>query len=190
MRIYFTASVLQKDIYGDNYDRIVAYLESKGHEIIHEHITARSLASIDKLSEDDNKQHYKKVQKWISDCDLIVAEVSFPSTLNVGHEITIALDKGKTVVALYSQGKVSTFFQAIKSDKLIYQEYTKDTLESILEEGLEYAQGNADTRFNFIVPRSILDYLDWVSQHKNLPRSVYLRNLIEQDMKKNKEYTK
>lgn len=188
MKIYFTASVFQKDLYGDNYEKIVNILTKLGHAVIHNHVTSRSMVDINKLTESDNIEHYKKVKKWISDSDLVVAEVSFPSTLNVGHEITLAIEKGKPVICLYSKGKVSTFFQAIKSDKLIYHEYLPDQIEKILKDDIFQVLENTDTRFNFYISPEIGRYLDWVSQHKKLPRAVFLRSLLEKAMKLEKGF--
>lgn len=190
MIVYFTAAASLRDAYGEAYSRIVKRLEQLDYKVIHQHVTNLDKSKVEKSSPNERKQYYSQVMKWISEADVIVAELSFPSTLNVGHEVTLAIEKGKPVIGLYASGKQSMFFQGIKSEKFVYEEYTPETLDKVLEDALKYAQENSDTRFNFIVPHSILDYLDWVSQHKNLPRSVYLRNLIEQDMKKNKEYTK
>jgi hypothetical protein len=188
MNIYFTASISQREIYGDYYNKIINQLTKLGHKVIHEHITEHTPETISKVSKEGRIKYYKQVQKWISNADLVVAELSSPSTLNVGHEVSMALEKNKPVIGLFLQGRESAFLEGNKSDKFIYQEYTPQTLVNALREGLEYVQGNSDTRFNFIVPHKILEYLDWVALHKNLPRSVYLRNLIENDMRKNKDY--
>jgi hypothetical protein len=49
---------------------------------------------------------------------------------------------------------------------------------------------NIDTRFNFFISPKIGNFLDWIAKKKKLPRAVYLRKLIEDDMDKNKEYSK
>lgn len=176
MTIYFTASQSQRKLYGENYLKIISILEKMGHKVI------------DLSSKKDQVGHYKNIIRRISDVDLVIAEVTYPSTVNIGHEITLALDKGKTVVGLYLTGKISPFLEGLKSDKFIYTEYSPDTLEETLKETLDYAKQNADTRFNFLIPSSLLEYLNWVAQNRHLPRSVYLRKLIESDMTKNKHY--
>lgn len=188
MNIYFTAAIAQKEEYGKHYEQIIAILQKLGHEVVHQHITKRSLDDIKQYSEEHNIEHYKQVQRWISDADIVIAEASFPSTLNIGHEVTIALEKGKPVICLYFKDKFSTFFQSIKSEKFVYEEYTPQTLEKVLEDAVNFASESADTRFNFLIPSRLLDYLDWVAKNQNTPRSVYLRNLIEGDLAKNKKY--
>lgn len=188
MNVYFTASISQKNQYGKHYTKIVDTLKKFGHKIVHEHITSHSSEDVNRVSESGRIEFYKKVQKWISEADLVVAEVSYPSTLNVGHEITMALERGKPIIALYLQGKNSVFFDGLRSEKFIYEEYTPTTLESILKQSLDLAQDSSDVRFNFIISPSLLEYLDWIAKTKKLPRSVYLRKLIELDREKNKEY--
>lgn len=188
MKIYFTASVLQKDLYGDNYRKIVDTLEQLDHKVIHNHVTSRTLSEINNFTEHDNIEHYKKVKSWIAKSDIVIAEVSFPSTLNVGHEVTLALEKGKPVICLYAKNKVSSFFQAIKSDKLIYQEYSSDNLEHIIKDNLQHILENTDTRFNFYISPEIGRYLDWISLHKKTPRAVFLRSLLEKAMRSDKDF--
>lgn len=188
MKIYFTASIFQKDQYGSFYTQIIEHLEKQGHKVIHEHITDVSLADKHKYSSEKRLTHYKDVVKWIVEADLVVAEVSYPSTLNVGHEVALALEKGKPVVGLYYKEKESTFFEGIQSDKFVYESYDETNLIKTLDNAIEYAHGQIDTRFNFFVPASFMTYLDWISQKEKIPRSVYLRRLIEKDMRKNKEY--
>jgi hypothetical protein len=52
----------------------------------------------------------------------------------------------------------------------------------------DYLSDTQDVRFNFFISPQIGNYLDWVSKNKRIPRAVYLRRLIEEDMKNNKEY--
>lgn len=188
MKVYFTASVFQQEQYKDYYLQIVSILMKLGHKVIHEHVTKTDMSFVNSQTVKQNREYYQTVQKGISNADILVAEVSFPSTLNIGHEITLALSKGKPVICLYLKGKVSAFFNGIKNDKLLYEEYTPETLEKVLVESLEHLSENTDTRFNFYISPEIENYLDWVSQTKKLPRAVFLRNLLEKAMKAEKDF--
>lgn len=189
MKIFFTASILQKDQYGPYYKQIVSLLVKKGHRVIHEHVTKTNLAFVDKQTPTQNAQYYHEIQKLISSADFVVAEVTFPSTLNIGHEVTLALSKGKPVICLYLEGKSSYFFNGIKDDKLVYEEYNPKTLESVLTNCLERIEGISNTRFNFFISPEIEHYLDWVSQTRKTPRAVFLRSLLEKAMKSDKDFT-
>ncbi len=191
MNIYFTAAIFQMPTHGGYYAKIIETLKKQGHNVVHDHITDYTpddFGSLVSQTDENKKQYYSKVLKWISKADLVVAELSFPSTLNVGHEVTMALSKGKPVVGLYFKDQESFFFEGIQSDKFVYESYTAETLAETLEQALEYAQEISDTRFNFFISPSLSHYLDWVSQTKKIPRSVYLRQLIEEDREQNKAY--
>lgn len=188
MTIYFTAAISQNDLYGKNYQQIIQCLEKLGHKVIHEHITKTSLEDILGSSVEDRKAHYKKVMSWINKVDLVVAELSFPSTLNVGHEVSLALEKSKPVIGLYVPERDSAFFEGIQSDRFVYEEYDEENLERILQSAIQFAQDQSDTRFNFFVFPQHVAYLDEVSRKRKIPKSVYLRELIEQDKRKNKDY--
>jgi hypothetical protein len=189
MTIYFTASIFQKDQYGLNYDNIVQLLEQLGHKVIHEHITSVSLDDKKHYSAEKRKEHYRQVIKWITEADMVVAEVSYPSTINVGHEVSIALEKSKPVLGLYTKEKESTFFEGIQSDKFLYEEYDDQNLKEVLKSAIQYAQDQSDTRFNFFIFPKHVNYLDEISRKRKIPKSVYLRELIERDKRKNRDYT-
>lgn len=189
MTIYFTASILQKDLYEEHYKKIVAALEAQGHKVLHEHITNVTLGQVYAANTDSERiSYYRKVQQWIAKADIVVAEMSFPSTVNIGHEVSMALEKGKAVIGLYVKGKESLFLRGVQADRFLYEQYDVESLPAILKSAIDYAQDQSDTRFNFFISPSLLQYLDWISQSKKIPRSVYLRMLIEHDRENNDEY--
>lgn len=188
MKIYFTASVLQKDEYDVYYQEIIDILQKQGHRVIHEHVTGSDMNFVNSQTEKQNREYYQRVQASISSSDMVVAEVSFPSTLNIGHEITLALSKNKPVICLYLLGKISAFFNGVKNDKLIYEPYTPVTLREVVLRSLKTLSDVADTRFNFYISPEIGNYLDWVALHKKLPRAVFLRSLLEKSMKSEKGF--
>lgn len=188
MKIYFTAAVSLSNYYGENYKMIVDVLEKLGHQVIHQHITSSNLDKIFSKSRQENVEFYKKIVKEMNKTDVVVAEVSFPSTLNVGHEVSLALEKGKPVIALYTSEKSSPFFEGINNDLLFYQEYQKQDLDSFLPKLLEEVVKRADVRFNFFISPEIGRYLDWVNQKRKVPRAVFLRSLLEKAMKLDKEF--
>lgn len=187
MKIYFSAAIYQEKQFGEVYKRIVDQLKKLGHTV-NQDTTDTSLDEALNKTDEQRVKYYKQVLGWIASSDVVVLEVSFPSTLHIGHEITIALDKGKPVVALYKKGHEPSFFLGLEHDKLLWVEYTESDLEKTLTDSLEFAMQQSDVRFNFFISPQIGTYLDWVSQKRRLPRAVYLRRLIEEDMKSNKEY--
>jgi hypothetical protein len=177
------------DKYAENYRKIVSLLEKAGHQIKSDHILGANIGDI--LGEDDEKkiEYYKNFLKWLNSADAVIAEASFPSTVHIGHEISLALEKGKPVVVLYTKSKMPVFLQGVKSDKLFLLEYSLDDLGQVIDDALEDARDQMDVRFNFFVSPKIVGFLDWVAKKKKMPRAVYLRRLIEQDMEKNKDFS-
>jgi len=185
MKAYFTGCLYQKDKFINQYEKIVATLKRTGYSVF-EDTTSTLLEEVLSKSDDDRISYYKKVLKWIDSSDLVVVEASFPSTLSIGHEITLSLEKSRPVIILYKKGKEPTFLMGLKNEKIIWAEYTDESLEKVLISSIEKAKMKMDVRFNFFVSPKILAYLDWIAQKRMIPRSVFLRNLIEKEMKKDK----
>ncbi|MEI6690835.1 MAG: hypothetical protein WCL07_03755 [bacterium] len=190
MKIYFTGSLHNHDINKLVYQNIIDILKKMGHDIKSDHIMSAGAVDIDRQSSIEKGAYYDSLNKWIAASELVVCEVSYPSTINIGHEVSLALDKGKPVVGLYQKGRAPGVLQGIKSEKFILLEYENDNLEDIIKYGVDEATSQADVRFNFFISPQIGRYLDWMSQGKRIPRAVYLRKLIEDDMLANKEFEK
>lgn len=191
MKIYFTASIYQSNNFGENYKLINSTLKNLGYDVISDHIIGVELNEISTGAEEDRRAFYKKVVKWIKDCNILVAEVSFPSSVNIGHEITLGLENEKPVLALYQKGFNPIFLEGNTNEKFILIEYDPTNpkeLERIIKSSLKKLIKATDIRFNFFISPEIVRYLDWVAKVKRVPRSVYLRDLIEDDMKKHKDY--
>lgn len=188
MKIYFTASVSGKKEFEQNYLKIVETLKDLGYEVKADHIFGTTTQSLQSESLKEREKNVLQLKKWASDCDLVVAEVSSGS-INVGYEISAALDKEKPVLALHVAGKVPVLLFGVTSDKFRLVEYDLASLTELLKMYVKDLSENIDTRFNFFISPKIGNYLDWISKKKKLPRAVYLRKLIEEDMDKNKEYS-
>lgn len=188
MKVVFVASHSQSKELQEYYDRVMNVLDERGYEVF-----AGSLfdkGRTEPFIEDQKKRErwYKESMAHIRECDFVVVEISYPSTANVGHELTYALDLGKPVVAMYLSGRDPFFLRGRVDDKLTIMPYTTHDLEQVLASAFDYALSAQDVRFNFFISPAIGAYLDWISKKKRLPRAVYLRRLIEQDMKENKDY--
>lgn len=189
MKIYFSASLLYKKERQKIYEEITRVIENTGNTIIGFDVLSTTAEEVIERSDDTRIESYKKFLKWISTCDQMVVEASFPSTLHIGHEISIALEKGKPVIALYQKGSKPFFLSGIQTDKLTMIEYvTTDDLSKNLTKTLKDNLDVVDTRFNFYISPEIGRYLDWISQHKKLPRAVFLRSLLEKSMKSEKDF--
>lgn len=182
-KIYFSAAIAQKDTYADFYARIVGKLEKDGNTVFQDTTLVKFEEAVNK-SDAQRVKYYQQVLNWINLADLVVLEVSFPSTLHIGHEVSLALEKGKPVVALYHQGKEPAFFLGLQEDKVFWGEYDKANLEKVLEEGINYARSQLAARFNFIITNKQVSHLDKMAKKYKMPRAAYLRQLIDEDVQK------
>ena len=187
MKVVLVASHSQKKELGSYYRRINEYLLGQKHTVY-----SGSLFLIEKnediLNQQVREKWYRESISEIHKADLVVVEISYPSTANVGHLLTQALELGKTVLALYHEKRSPLFLSGRNDEKLLISSYTDADLESVIKNGLEYMVSVQDVRFNFFISPGIGLYLDWIAKNKRVPRAVYLRRLIEEDMKNNKEY--
>jgi len=176
-----------KEKFGENYEKIVKTMRDLGYEVIADHVLKRNFEDIQKESVEKREQHFKKVRKWIGEADVIVAEASHPST-NVGYEVSMALDREKPVMVLYLKDKTPVLLIGVDSEKLALISYDDKDLKRVLRDNIKDLRDQMDVRFNFFISPRIGAYLDWISKYKRIPRAVFLRRLIEEHMKRNKEY--
>ncbi|CAN5126927.1 hypothetical protein BH09PAT2_BH09PAT2_10660 [soil metagenome] len=181
LTLYFTASIAAKEQYLPKYTQIVDHIKKSGHEIISDHIFKATEREISTKSRDERLNFHNKIEKWIYQCDGLIAETSFPS-ISVGYEISLALRVGKPVLILYSEGDPPSLLAHHKDEKLLCEKYTSQTLPSILDDYMHYIESKSDLRFTFFITPKIASYLDDIAKKDKLPKSVYLRKLIERDM--------
>lgn len=187
MKIYFSASRFYREQYAENYQKIVDALKKGGGEVV-DNSKTKTLDGSFQVSDSERTGLYKSMLKSIDKADLCVFEASYPSTLHIGHEITLALGKSKPTIVLYTKGHEPILFKGISEQKIYWIEYDSENLAVKLDEAVEQAKKEVDVRFNFFVSPKILAYLDWVAEKRMIPRSVFLRNLIEKEMRKDKGF--
>lgn len=190
MKIYFSAAL--SDIPPDHqktYRKIVETLKVMGHRVMADHILGKTAKMLDFQSEEEKLAVERKLIAWKNQADLIVAEVSYPS-FGVGQELEYALTRDKPVIALHLKNRKPHLLLAVGGEYLQIAEYTLEDLKRTLSEYIDYAKEYADTRFNFFISSEIDAFLDWVSKKRKIPRAVFLRQLIEEDMRNNARYLK
>lgn len=184
MLAYFTASVVGKKYHLSNYQKIIDILHTKDIQVRYEHIMQATEETIRMKTKEDRLKFHTQLEKWIGSSDFMIVEASFPS-ISVGYEISLALNRGKPVLILYTEGDPPSLFAYHKDEKLLCEKYTVPTLKPIIDDFVNFAEGGADHRFTFFISSDIMTYLDKISKLKKLPKSVYLRQLIETDMRSN-----
>jgi hypothetical protein len=189
MKAYFSASRYYREEFLEVYEKIIQVLKNAGCQVVDN--TTKNFKDIPDWKTDKEKEDkYEKMLKQMNKTNFSVFEASFPSTLHIGHEITLSMQKSKPVIVLYreDEGREPMLFKGIKNDKIIWVKYNLKNLEEKLQSAVEEAKAIQDVRFNFFVSPKLLSYLDWISKNRMVPRSVFLRDLIEKEMKKDKKF--
>ena len=182
MKAYFTASVVGKRSNHDKYVLVIEALKQNGVSVFSDHIFNRNFDEVLHESRADRVAFEKEMHRMISESDFLVAETSFPST-SVGYEVSLAQRLGKPVLLLYSEADPPSLLAQPADERLVCESYTKNNLESIIEDFINFVKGIHDIRFTFFITPQIAQFLDKVARKKKIPKSVYLRNLIEKEMK-------
>ena len=182
MNVYFTASIVGKKSYLSNYLRIIELLRAKKFTVQSEHIIDVTEPEIRLKSREERLKFQKKLENWIQHADFMVVEASFPS-ISVGYEISLALQYRKPVLILYSVGDPPSLFGYHSDEKIVCEKYTMDTIEETIDEFVSYVRGASDTRFTFFITPQIAAYLEKVSIKEKMPKSVYLRKLIDEHIR-------
>ncbi len=175
-----------------NYKKIFKVLEKLGHESITNHVFERTIEDINKETPEESEMYVKKMLRWITKADVIIAEVTLEG-ISTGYEIMAAQQKGKPVIILYDvkKGKVPHTLRGLSMDKVQvygYDPSKEETLWEILKIATDEAADQMDTRFNFFISPKHQHYLDWIAKNKKIPRSVFLRDLIDREINKDKDY--
>lgn len=181
MNVYFTASVVGKKDYQKHYQTIISSLQAKGYTVQADHIFNATEQSISLQTREQRLSFHSQLEHWIQECDFMVAETSFPS-ISVGYEISLALQYRKPVLILYSEGDPPSLFAYHTDEKLVCEKYTLQSVKDTIEDFISYIKGANDMRFTFFITPRIAAYLERVSKQEKIPKSVYLRKLIEKHM--------
>ena len=189
MQVYFIASsrLVEKDaaLYRRIYDCI-----ADGNKMVSDKVLRWTKMGIRDLRNEPLKvkrENYEESIKSLKKSELVIIEVSGHS-MSAGYLISQALEMNKPVIALYKSESKPVFIGGIVNQKLFLVEYDKDNVEEVLKTTLKKVTSLIDVRFNFFVNPKILTYLDKVAQERMVPKSVFLRNLIEKEMKKDHDF--
>jgi hypothetical protein len=153
--------------------------------------------SLDLLTEDaafsgkeDNIKSFKKLLKRMRTVDVIFFEAS-NSDASLGYFLGRAASINKPIVVFHRGDTEPEILSIIEetNDKLIVVRYYDDAeLHKEVPRAIDFVSDAQDTRFNFFLSPALSHYLDWISKTRKMPRSVFLRKLIDADIERNEEY--
>jgi len=184
MRIFFTASLRAKQLGFEKSIESICDVLATHHDLYAKHIQDQNLDEVRQWNFDKRLSYYNTTYKEIKKCDMLVAEITYPS-VNVGYEIALALESEKQVILLHQNGN-QAIFDLIHAeeyeDQLHVLKYREGEVIEKLELFLKSLTASPDKRFTLLLPSYILNHLSKVSKQKKMPRAVYIRKLIEKDM--------
>jgi len=189
MKLYFVASARLVDIDPKLYSNIYSCLSAEGKMVSDKVMkwVKTGVRDMSGVPQKIKRENYVQSVNSVKKADIVVMEVSGHS-MSMGYLISNALEMNKPVIALHNKEHAPVFIKGINDPRLIICEYDSENVEQVIKEALKKAGSLIDVRFNFFVNPKILNYLDWVAQKRMQPRSVFLRNLIEHEIKKDKEF--
>lgn len=127
------------------------------------------------------KEIFEKSMEAIKTADLVIAEVTFPST-GVGQQIAFAVESGVPVLALHAGWKKGSnrFLAGSQSEKLTYSKYEKDNLATLIKANLPSFNQTKLAKFNFISTTEINSELDRVGKELGISRSQLVRKIVNE----------
>lgn len=187
MKVFFTASLSEKDKYQQYYDAAVKEIR-KNNEIIslevqeYSHLIPKDiLKSVPK-----NEIHYTWLKKGIKKSNCVIIDASRDS-FRLGHETTLALLYNKPVLCLSDKKDYSN---AIINPKF-YASMYKNAADVELAVGrfLDMVKAkHVGLRKNIYITSEYTNFLNWYSKSKSKNDSEVIRELIKDLMDKNPQY--
>lgn len=187
MKIFFTGSPRALKLFRKEHEALYKSFETLGHKHLSKLVVDADPEDFYLSDHERIVNHYNETIDNLKKADIVVAEISTHS-MSMGYLVEKALGLGKPTIVFHLPEYPPFFFSGIDDDKLQIVEYTTETAIDVVKDAVDYAMSQQDVRFNFFISPAIGNYLDWISKVKKIPRSVYLRNLIEKDMEDNDEY--
>jgi hypothetical protein len=192
MKVFLTASYSFKtDPNNTIYPKTLNYVRFK---VGQKNLT---VSNFDKTSEQkvDIHQTTKAVredEKAIRNCDAFIADIT-DSSGGVGFQMAIALTERKPILAIKAKDdrrkiSIGPITSGVHKN-ITYKEYSsEEELTRIIDTFLEEAREKIDTKFILIIPSEIDKYLNWVSDYRRMHKAQVVRNAIEKEIQRDKEW--
>jgi len=195
MKIYFTCSTAEFNKYRKQYFNIRDYI------VFEKHILTRDWLDKTKKRIDNNDQNlsdikeiYNGCMQAINEADIVIIEDTV-SNFSTGHQITVALQRQKPTLVLWSKPKHkhfnNTFINGINSDILEFYEYKDDEYKTIIKKFVKkYENANQKNRFHLVLGEVERKYLNWAQFNKGESRTKIIKESLRKYMDKDDEFNK
>lgn len=181
MKVFFSASTSKLPDYFDVYKTICDAVVSAGHELTRDWLDEALEVVTHKLSV-DYEEMYEDIMASILYADVGVVDGSVKG-LSTGHQMTVALQKGKPILFLHQKSKANSLAlhtKGIHSELLTDKSYEKpEEIPGIVEEFLSLHKKGKRVRFNLVLTPKEQQYIEWASFTYDKTKTDVIRELIE-----------
>lgn len=195
MKIYFTCSTAEFNVYKELYFNIRDFLVGENHILTRDWLD-KTRRRIDQGDSEvtDIKEIYKACIQAIYDADIVIIEDTV-SNFSTGHQITVALQRQKPTLVLWSKPKhrhfKNTFINGIDSEFLEFYEYTGDEYKQIIKKFIKkYANAKLKNRFHLVLGDVERKYLDWAQFNKDKSRTKIIKESLRKYINEDKDFNK
>jgi len=185
VKVYFTGSLLKRNQYINYYRRIVRVLEDDGHKVLQKILTVEYEVKF-RNSAAQLESWQKTWNEFVRESECVVVEASYPSTVHVGFEIASLMIHNKPIILLYHGDKNPSLINDLFATRIIKSSYTDNDLENVVRWCMDEVLNLLARRFTFNIDNRLDTFLEIVSREQGVSRSEYIRELIEEKMKKSK----
>ena len=177
LRVFFTCASSFIEIHRETALQILSQLDNQNCIVLHDWVRSPR-----EQRNGNTSSIYNTTTSAIKHSDLVVAEVSFPST-SVGEQIAYASSLGVHVVCLYDKQIMkakSRYLIGTKSEFIKVVEYNQESIEQIIRDAIHLAVKNEFVKFNFISTARLNALLNQESKKLHESKSHLLRSILQE----------
>lgn len=192
MKIHFTASLENMDKRIDLFRFIENVIERKGHTIIRKWAEEAYSDKLNKRNITTNRaiEIEKATRSAINECDLVIIEATDQS-FGVGYQAAIATSLQKPTLIIQETGSrpIGVIGSTANTIMKTIDSYSNlPDLEKIINSFIDNNNlALKDLRFNMLLDRELLYFLEKESANTGLNKSQVIRNLLKNEIKKNNQ---
>ncbi len=189
MKIYYTSSIRLNKELKNIQEKIKNIVLEEKNTFVSIYAQFPKVEDYLGLDEEQAFNIFRKSQKSLLEAEVVIADVSHPSD-RIGFEIATAINEKKPVLALIKKGiKLAPPIQGNNSRYLTVAQYDGiEDVEHIVKKFIQDAKKNIDTKFILIISPQIDKYLEWVASERRKHKAQIVREALESQMSKDKEY--
>lgn len=190
MKVFFAASTSQFKDHFLTYKLIRDTIKELGHELTRDWIE-EAKEVLEKDLRVDYEEMYEDIMGSILYADVGIVEGTVRG-LSTGHQMTIALQKGKPLLFLH-QGKGDDKFPfivpGVNSELFIEKQYSDiKEIPNLIKEFLDLNKKGKKVRFNLVLTAKEEKYVEWASFMYKKTKTDIIRELIIARMENDLNY--